>query len=128
MSLASSSSNVEKDYELPDGRIIQVGAERFKCPEALFKPANIGKEFAGIHETTFNSINTCDIDVRKDLYANIVLSGGTTMYVPLSPPPASLSPSHTHTHTNSPTLLPLSLHSPTRFSVRHAGIPDFRSA
>jgi len=80
MSLASSSSNVEKDYELPDGRIIQVGPERFKCPEALFKPANIGKEFAGIHETTFNSINTCDIDVRKDLYANIVLSGGTTMY------------------------------------------------
>jgi len=37
-------------------------------------------ESAGIHETTYNSIMKCDIDIRKDLYANIVLSGGTTMY------------------------------------------------
>ena len=35
-------------------------------------------EVAGIHETTFNSIMKCDIDIRKDLYANTVLSGGTT--------------------------------------------------
>lgn len=37
-------------------------------------------ESAGIHESTYNSIMKCDIDIRKDLYANIVLSGGTTMY------------------------------------------------
>jgi actin-related protein len=37
-------------------------------------------ETAGIHENTFNSIMRCDIDIRKDLYANVVLSGGTTMY------------------------------------------------
>jgi len=37
-------------------------------------------ETAGIHESTYNSIMKCDIDIRKDLYANIVLSGGTTMY------------------------------------------------
>jgi actin-related protein len=35
-------------------------------------------EVAGIHETTFNSIMKCDIDIRKDLYANTVLSGGKT--------------------------------------------------
>merc|ERR1712048_467318 len=29
---------------------------------------------------TYNSIMKCDVDIRKDLYANIVLSGGTTMY------------------------------------------------
>jgi len=80
MAMANSSSSVEKDYELPDGNIIQVGSERFRCPEALFKPSYIGLESAGIHETTFNSVNKCDIDVRKDLYANIVMSGGTTMY------------------------------------------------
>ncbi|XP_069343411.1 actin, gamma-enteric smooth muscle-like isoform X4 [Eulemur rufifrons] len=40
----------------------------------------IGMESAGIHETTYNSIMKCDIDIRKDLYANNVLSGGTTMY------------------------------------------------
>lgn len=40
----------------------------------------LGLEAAGIHETTFNSIMKCDVDVRKDLYGNIVMSGGTTMY------------------------------------------------
>merc|ERR1712071_29146 len=29
---------------------------------------------------TYNSIMKCDVDIRKDLYANTVLSGGTTMY------------------------------------------------
>lgn len=40
----------------------------------------LGMEACGIHETTFNSIMKCDVDIRKDLYGNIVLSGGTTMY------------------------------------------------
>ena len=37
-------------------------------------------ESVGIHETTYNSIMKCDVDIRKDLYSNIVLSGGTTMF------------------------------------------------
>ena len=37
-------------------------------------------ESAGIHETTYNSIMKCDVDIRKDLYGNVVLSGGTTMF------------------------------------------------
>lgn len=40
----------------------------------------IGKDFEGVHELTYRSIMKADVDVRKDLYANIVLSGGTTMY------------------------------------------------
>ena len=40
----------------------------------------IGMEAAGIHETTYNSIMKCDVDIRKDLYGNIVLSGGSTMF------------------------------------------------
>jgi len=77
---ADESSDIEKTYELPDGNIITVGSERFRCPEALFQPKFVGKEAAGIHDTTFNSIMKCDVDIRKDLYGNIVLSGGTTMY------------------------------------------------
>ncbi|KAL1769539.1 beta-actin [Sigmodon hispidus] len=37
-------------------------------------------EPCSIHKTTFNSIMKCDVDICKDLYANTVLSGGTSMY------------------------------------------------
>ncbi|XP_054858281.1 actin, cytoplasmic type 5-like [Eublepharis macularius] len=67
-------------YELPDGQVITISNERFVCPEALFQPSFLGLESCGIHETTFNSIMKCDVGIRKDLYANTVLSGGTTMY------------------------------------------------
>jgi len=80
MKKAAQSGVFEKSYELPDGNVITVGNERFRCPEVLFQPSFIGMEAAGIHETTFNSIGKCDIDIRKDLYANIVMSGGTTMF------------------------------------------------
>jgi len=80
MATAASSSSIEKSYELPDGQIVTVGNERFRCPESMFRPAFLGMEVVGLQEGCFNSIMKCDIDIRKDLYANTVLSGGSTMY------------------------------------------------
>jgi len=77
---ADTSSDIEKNYELPDGQVITVGAERFRCPEVLFKPSLIGKEQEGIHKLAYESIMKCDVDIRRDLYTNTVLSGGTTMF------------------------------------------------
>ncbi len=59
---------------------VTVGKPRFSVPEALFQPAFVGMESAGIHETTYNSIMKCDVDIRKDLYANTVLAGSTARF------------------------------------------------
>jgi len=80
MQMAAASSGLDKAFELPDGQVISMGNERFRAPESLFQPSYLGMESAGIHEYVYKSIMRCDIDIRKDLYANIVMSGGSTMF------------------------------------------------
>lgn len=75
----SSGAASEKTYELPDGSFVTLGDERFRCPEVLFQPDHVGKEAPSIHEIVYQSILKCDIDIRRDMYQNVVLSGGTTM-------------------------------------------------
>lgn len=79
MATAASSSSLEKSYEVPGDQSITIGNERFRYPEILFQPSIIGLESPGIHENVYNSIMKCDVDLHQDLYANIVLSGGTSM-------------------------------------------------
>ena len=53
--------------------------DAFHCPEMLFNPRGYGFDFDGIGQTLLNSIMECDEEIRKELFSNIVLSGGTTM-------------------------------------------------
>lgn len=70
----------EKNYELPDGRKILIGNERFRCAETMFNPKLAGQDAVGVHKYLFDSVMKCDVDIRKDLYANIILSGGSTLF------------------------------------------------
>ena len=70
----------EVEYELPDGHVVKLGHQQYRVPEALYHPEHIGKEQGGIGQKTYDSINKCDIDIRKDLYQTIIVSGGSTLY------------------------------------------------
>ncbi|KAG5612303.1 hypothetical protein H5410_023584 [Solanum commersonii] len=77
---AKNRSSVEKRFELPDGQLFYIGGRSFHCPEVLFQPSLVGKGPTRIHEKVYDSIMKSDVDIRKDLFANIVLSGGSTMF------------------------------------------------
>ncbi|OIT20878.1 actin-7 [Nicotiana attenuata] len=87
------SSSSANGYVLPDEQcfalgsegsgcpdVLAHGSERFRCPEVLFRPSLVGKDTTGIHEKIYNSIMRCVVDIRKNLFTNIVLSGGSTMF------------------------------------------------
>ncbi|KAH3743746.1 actin 11 [Pelomyxa schiedti] len=95
-------------YRLPDGRLVPVGVERVKCPEALFQPNIRGMKgncgcALGLHELCYEAIKQCDPEVRGKLYGNIVLSGGSTLF------PNMKERMRKEMGTLAPTLAPVSL-------------------
>ena len=58
---------------------MKLGSERFRATEILFDPELIGLEYPGVHQIVVDAINRTDMDLRKNLFANIVMSGGSTL-------------------------------------------------
>lgn len=80
LNYVGTNSSIMKECELPDGNKIMLSSERFKSPEILFQPLLVGVDQAGIHELAYNSAVKCDVDIRKQLFGNIILSGGNTIF------------------------------------------------
>ena len=77
--MTSSPQSIQQKYTFADGYEILLDQERFRCTEALFQPSLVGVQSPGLADLIYDSIMKCDMDVRKDLYHNIVLAGGTTL-------------------------------------------------
>eukprot|EP01084_Bolivina_argentea_P247325 413789_1 len=63
---------LEQNYELPDGPVIKIDVERFRGPEVIFQPNLIDKEQECINRLCYNSSMKCDVDIKKDLYNNVL--------------------------------------------------------
>uniref|UniRef100_A0A182YBT6 Uncharacterized protein n=1 Tax=Anopheles stephensi TaxID=30069 RepID=A0A182YBT6_ANOST len=68
------------DFKASDGSVLSIGAERYRCGEAMFNPSVVGhRQITPLQELIAESVASCKEASRKDLYAYIVLAGGPTM-------------------------------------------------
>lgn len=73
---------LRRTHTLPDGRKVTLGNEQFCCPEVLFQPDVLGRNFNGIHRMCCDSIvkSKQSSEITKSLFSNIVFSGGSSMF------------------------------------------------
>ncbi|XP_004711015.1 actin-like protein 7B [Echinops telfairi] len=68
------------DYELPDGKRITIGQERFRCAEMLFQPSLVGCSQPGLPALTAACLGRCqEAGFKEEMAANVLLCGGCTM-------------------------------------------------
>lgn len=72
------SSKVVK-HRLPDGSEVSLGPELSQCMESLFNPSLVGREHGGVPAIASESIRLTDIDLRREIYQNVILAGGSTL-------------------------------------------------
>ncbi|DAA13396.1 actin-related protein T1-like [Bos indicus] len=78
--LCKKPEEIMKEYKLPDGNVIHLGDQLYQVPEILFAPDHLGVHNPGLSKMVSSSIMKCDTDIQKNLFAEIVLSGGTTLF------------------------------------------------
>lgn len=78
--LAAETTVLQRSMTLPDNNVCTIGSERFEATECLFNPHLIDVDNLGLSEQIWGSINTADMDTRRGLFENILLSGGSTMF------------------------------------------------
>ncbi|KAM7114760.1 actin-like protein 7B [Molossus nigricans] len=78
--LGLSLEELRVDYELPDGKLITIGHERFQCAEMLFKPVLVGSNLPGLAALTATCLGHCQgAGFKEEMAANVLLCGGCTM-------------------------------------------------
>lgn len=80
LSQSKQSTSGAASYQMPNGTGLQLHSERFRSAEALFKPSLLGREYGGLHEQVHQSIMKSDTEIRRELFANIVVSGGNSLF------------------------------------------------
>ena len=75
----AAASLLKSQYQLPDGNYLHLSSE-VTAPEIMFNPGLLGREESGIHDMLVTSIMKADIDLRRNLFSQIVLSGGNTLF------------------------------------------------
>ena len=69
-----------KTYKLPDDSIVRLSTERYQIPEIMFDPKLIGLDQPGLHQNVFQSIMKSNTEIRAEMFKNIVLAGGNTLF------------------------------------------------
>lgn len=67
-------------FELPDGTSLQIGGERASLLERMFNQEDATEGFTGVQNMVVDSISMTDIDIRKDLFQNVILAGGNSCF------------------------------------------------
>ncbi|XP_019879650.2 actin-3-like [Aethina tumida] len=73
-------SHLEAVYKLPDGVKLTVSDQRFRCSEPLFEPILVGSGSLSVSQMVYKSIMACSETYQKELFNNIVLIGGSTLF------------------------------------------------
>eukprot|EP01094_Clydonella_sp_ATCC50884_P026034 TRINITY_DN7015_c1_g1_i1.p1 TRINITY_DN7015_c1_g1~~TRINITY_DN7015_c1_g1_i1.p1 ORF type:complete len:431 (-),score=133.01 TRINITY_DN7015_c1_g1_i1:1535-2827(-) len=67
-------------FALPDGKVLDVGGERFRIPEMILNPSACDPALPSLLEMIGAAIEASAADARRDLLTNVLLTGGSSRF------------------------------------------------